>query len=142
MRRLRRAAALATFGRTARTRRTISAVSAIIKVHISTCPECGTNEWPMAVPDEVARKTRARSAEPTGGDAFRRGLVQGTLAAGGWLGGRFTRIMRWRTLTESELSESPVPSQADAIVCANCGHAMSMAQGDDTRPHGKNQPLT
>ena len=37
-------------------RRRIDAVSAIIKVHISACPECGTNEWLMEVPDEIARK--------------------------------------------------------------------------------------
>lgn len=46
-------------------RRTIDAVSAIIKVHIWACPECGNDEWWMKVPDEVARKRGVQRREQT-----------------------------------------------------------------------------
>jgi hypothetical protein len=40
-------------------------MSAIIKVHISACPQCGTNEWLMEVPDEIARKPGVQRGEQT-----------------------------------------------------------------------------
>jgi hypothetical protein len=112
-------------------------VSAIIKVHISTCPECGTNEWLMEVPDDVAKETHAKRVEDTPGDAYRRGVLLGWLVTGG---GVLSRLLIWRYLWRAE-KPPPAPSET-TIVCANCGHEMNLAQtGASPRPV-QNWPLT
>jgi len=58
-------------------------MSAIIKVHISACPQCGTNEWLMEVPDEIARKPGVQRGEQTPSQALRRGM---------WIG---VALSRW-----------------------------------------------
>lgn len=105
---------------------------AIVEVNISPCPECGQNRWLMALPEDVARKKKAKRAELTAGQAFRRGAGIGLIATAG---GVISRILFWRALMHSELPEPPATLAEDTVICANCGHTMSMASGQERSQH-------
>jgi ssDNA-binding Zn-finger/Zn-ribbon topoisomerase 1 len=102
-------------------------MDALVEVRISPCPECGQNRWLMEVPEEVAREKHAKRAEDTPHKAYRRGLAIGAILS---MGGVLGRIAFWRTLTQPEgPGDQGSPAEGD-VLCANCGHQMSMTQGE------------
>jgi hypothetical protein len=83
----------------------------------------------MDVPEDVAKKTHAKRVEDTPGEAYRRGTVLGWLVGGGFL----ARFLLWRFLWRAEKPRAE-PSEA-TIVCAECGHEMSLGESEDGAPH-------
>ena len=109
-------------------------MSAIIKVHISACPECGTNEWLMEVPDEIARKPGVQRGEQTPSQAFRRGM---------WIGVALSRWAPWFALMRRPFwSRDDPPTSDTSVTCANCGHEMNFTQAEDGPRSMSNGPLT
>ena len=103
-------------------------MSPVVEVRVSPCPNCGQNRWLMEVSDDVAKKTHAKPAEPTAGQVFHRGAGTGFVAT---VGGFLDRFLFWKWLTEPGAVERRSPTTTDAIVCANCGHQMSLGQSGE-----------
>lgn len=105
----------------------------VIKARISSCPECGEDEWWMEVDTgrELTEEQRLRR------DAARHMFDEArSIQRNRGLFGLFRR----RLAPESIAYEDP--SSPDHIRCANCGHEMSLGQSGDQQNKQHDWPIS